>query len=72
MDKILVLNGVYLRFEAETNKQCQRENRDREMRGLAGFVTRLLEGPLKVFLVIGLRNWAQDERVGRIGRDIRS
>ena len=40
-------NGVYLRFEAETNKQCQRENRDRELRGLDGFVTRLLEGPLK-------------------------
>ena len=56
-----------MRFEAETNKQCQRENRDRELRGLDGFVTRLLEGPLKVFAVIGLRNWAQDERVGRSG-----
>ena len=30
----------------------------------------LLEGPLKVFSVIGLQNWAQDEKVGRIGRDI--
>ena len=37
----------YLRFGTESTKHFPGENRDRVLRGLDGFVTQLLEGPLK-------------------------